>query len=403
MKGLSLVSFFNDIASEMIYPLLPAFLTGTLGAGAAVLGALDGAAELTSAGLKWISGRLSDRPGWRKPLILTGYATAVLVRPLIAVANAAWQVIGFRVIDRIGKGLRTAPRDAMLAESTPPELLGRAFGFHRAADHFGAMLGALVAWWVVSHGVAVREVIGWSAVPGIIAVVVLAVVLKGRREIAGRDGMREEKRENAPSAPVHAGDRVLSSLLSHSFSTQIFLLALLTLFRLPEALLLFRLQELGVPIATIPLAWAGLHVVRSAASYPAGRLNDRFGADLLIGAGAALFAFCLTLLGKPLSPAWAVGIFLLFGLFAALTEPAERALVAKLSPASLGKGFGVYHALTGLAALPAGLAFGWIYQQSGASDALWLSGAGVGVMGLVWTLRRSTPSPDRERGLGGEG
>ncbi len=388
MKGLSLVSFFNDIASEMIYPLLPAFLTGTLGAGAAVLGALDGAAELTSAGLKWISGRLSDRPGWRKPLILTGYATAVLVRPLIAVANAAWQVIGFRVIDRIGKGLRTAPRDAMLAESTPPELLGRAFGFHRAADHLGAMLGALVAWWVVSHGVEVRTVIGWSAFPGVIAVVVLAVVLRGRGD--GRS--REE-----------SGGAGRSRLADPSLSTPIVLLALLTLFRLPEALLLFRLQELGVPIATIPLAWAGLHVVRSAASYPAGRLNDRFGADLLIGAGAALFAFCLTLLGKPLSPAWAVGVFLLFGLFAALTEPAERALVAKLSPASLGKGFGVYHALTGFAALPAGLAFGWIYQQSGASDALWLSGAGVGVMGVVWMLRRSTPSPDRERGLGGEG
>ncbi len=379
VKGLSLVSFFNDIASEMIYPLLPAFLTGTLGAGAAMLGALDGAAELTSAALKWISGRLSDRPGWRKPLILVGYGTAVLVRPLIAVANAAWQVIGFRVIDRVGKGLRTAPRDAMLAESTPPALHGRAFGFHRAADHLGAMLGSLVAWYVVSRGVAVRTVIGWSAVPGVVAVLVLAVVLRESRV------QSSESRAEKPRPAMDGGGL---STLDSQLSTPVVLLALLTLFRLPEALLLFRLQQLGVPIAVIPLAWAGLHVVRSSASFPAGRLNDRFGPDVMIGAGAALFAFCLCLLGKPLSEAWAIGVFLLFGFFAALTEPAERALVAKLSPASLGKGFGTYHALTGFAALPAGLAFGWIYQQSGASDAIWLSGAGVGAMGIVWIVSR---------------
>ena len=382
VKGLSLVSFFNDIASEMIYPLLPAFLTGTLGASAVSLGALDGAADLTSAGLKWITGYLADRPGWRRPLILVGYGTAVLVRPLIAVANAAWQVIGFRMIDRVGKGLRTAPRDAMLAESTPPALLGRAFGFHSAADHLGAMLGSLVAWYVVSQGVAVRTVIGWSAAPGILAVVVLAVVLKGTQR------PRDEKRGTRDGSPGESVSHPSSLVSRPAVTTPIVLLALLTLFRLPETLLLFRLQQLGVPIAVIPLAWAGLHVVRSSASYPAGRLNDRFGPDLLIGASAALFAFCLCLLGKPLTEFWALAVFLLFGLFAALTQPAERALVAKLSPASLGKGFGVYHGLTGFAALPAGLAFGWIYQRSGASDAIWLSGAGVGVMGLVWIWSR---------------
>jgi MFS family permease len=375
VKGLSLVSFFNDIASEMIYPLLPAFLTGTLGASAVSLGALDGAADLTSAGLKWVTGQLADRPGWKKPLILVGYGTAVLVRPLIAVANAAWQVIGFRVIDRVGKGLRTAPRDAMLAESTPPALHGRAFGFHSAADHLGAMLGSLIAWYVVSRGVEVRTVIGWSAVPGVVAVVVLSVVLKGRGSRVASPVMAKA----GPSGPVTRDPRPFMPIL---------LLALLTLFRLPETLLLFRLQQLGVPIAIIPLAWAGLHVVRSSASYPAGRLNDRIGPDLLIGVSAALFAFCLCLLGKPLTEFWALAVFLLFGFFAALTEPAERALVAKLSPASLGKGFGVYHALTGLAALPAGLTFGWIYAHSGPSDAIWLSGAGVGVMGLVWITTR---------------
>jgi MFS family permease len=383
VKGLSLVSFFNDIASEMIYPLLPAFLTGTLGAGATLVGALDGAADLTSAALKWISGRLSDRPGWRKPLILVGYGTAVLVRPLISIASAAWQVVGFRVLDRVGKGLRTAPRDAMLAESTPAELHGRAFGFHRSADHAGALLGSLIAWWAVANAASVREVIGWSVVPGIVAVLVLAVVLKSR---GTRDGKRDTRDEVAP--PLSSLVSPLSSLDSRRFAAPIVLLALFALFRLPEALLLLRLQELGVPIALIPLAWAGLHVVRSVASYPGGRLVDRLGPDLGVGLGALVFAAVLTLLGKPLPATMAVAVFLCFGLFAACTEPAERALVAKLSPATLGRGFGVYHALTGLAALPAGLFFGWLYETSGASDALWLSGAGVGVVGLVWVVSR---------------
>jgi MFS family permease len=385
VKGLSLVSFFNDISSEMVYPILPAFLTGALGAGPALLGVLDGASELASAIIKWISGRLSDRPGWRKPLVLGGYATAVLVRPLMSFANSAMQVIGFRVIDRVGKGLRTAPRDAMLAEFTPRGMEGRAFGFHRGADHLGAVLGALMAWWAVAEGMEVREVIEWSAVPGLLAVVVLVFVLRGRGRIAAEDGKGEvEARIGAAGG----------SLLGHHFSqvllAPILLLAFLALWRIPEALLLFRLQQLGVPVATIPLLWAGLHVVRSAASYPAGMLNDKLGPSALIGIGAAIFAFCMLLLGKPLPVGWAVAVFLFFGLVAAATESSERTIVARLSPAMLGRGFGVYHALTGLAALPTGLMFGLVYQKSGASDALWLSGAGVGMVGIFWIATQTS-------------
>jgi MFS family permease len=178
VKGLSLVSLFNDFASEMVYPLLPAFITRTLGGGALALGILDGAADLTSSVVKYISGRLADRAGWRRPLILSGYALAVLVRPLIAAAGSAWQVIGFRVIDRVGKGIRTPPRDALIGEITPPPIRGRAFGFHRGADHFGAVLGSLAAWYLLQRGADVRSVIGWSVVPGIVAFVVLAVVLR---------------------------------------------------------------------------------------------------------------------------------------------------------------------------------------------------------------------------------
>src|SRR5262245_34081600 len=218
VKGLSLVSLFNDFASEMVYPLLPAFVTGTLGGGAALLGLLDGAADLTSAILKVVSGRLADRPRRRGPLILFGYLTAVLVRPLIAVASAAWQVVGFRVIDRVGKGIRTPPRDALIAAVTPSELRGRAFGFHRGADHLGAVIGSLAAWWFLSRGVDVRRVIEWSVAPGLVAFLVLAAVLRGVRMPPGAS------RSAAP--PTDRGGAV--------FWAPLMALTALTFFRLPE-------------------------------------------------------------------------------------------------------------------------------------------------------------------------
>ena len=288
MKGLSLVSFFNDISSEMIYPLIPAFVSSVLGAGAVALGAIDGAAQLASALLNWVSGRLSDRPGLRKPLILIGYGTAILVRPIISTAVSASQVLGLRVLDRVGTGLRSAPRDALIAESTPPALHGRAFGLNRTADHAGAVLGALIGGCALLWVVDVRRIIGWSAAPGLIALVVLAVVLRGTNNGGG-------SRVEGSAAP-RSGDPSPSTL-DRRLTLPVVLLALLTLARLPELLLIYRLGQLGVNVVAIPFAWAGLHVVRSVASYPAGRLNDRIGPDLLIGAGAAMFAFCLCLLG----------------------------------------------------------------------------------------------------------
>jgi MFS family permease len=369
VKGLSLVSLFNDFASEMVYPLLPAFVTGTLGGGALILGLLDGAADLTSAVLKLVSGRLADRPGWRKPLILLGYATAVLVRPLIAVANAAWQVVGFRVVDRVGKGIRTPPRDALIAAVSPPEARGRAFGFHRAADHFGAVVGSLAAWYLLTRGADVRSVIGWSVVPGVLAFVLLAVVLRGSRESGAGEG------GNAGRA-ADASGRV--------FWAPVLALTALTLFRLPETLLLLRLQQQGVAVAMVPLVWAGLHVVRSASSYPGGWLSDRLGPRLTVAAGGVVFAAVAAALAVELGMAGAIAVFLVLGLVAGLTEGAERALVARLAPVRTGRGFGVYHALTGFAALPAGLAFGAVYQDLGPHQALLASAVGVAASVVAW-------------------
>jgi MFS family permease len=396
VKGLSLVSLFNDLASEMVYPLLPAFVTRTLGGGAVLLGLLDGASDLTSAVLKWVTGRLADRPRWRSPLILVGYATAILVRPIIAVASSAWQVVGFRVVDRVGKGIRTAPRDALIAVVTPPPQRGRAFGFHRGADHLGAVIGSLLAWYLLSRGADVRSVIGWSAVPGLLAFVVLAVVLRGTAGgmAGGRyGGTAVEKSMEA--LPPYRPPGLPSQ--SSAFLPPILALAALSFFRLPETLLLLRLQDRGVPVATMPLVWAGLHVVRSASSYPGGWLSDRLGPRRLVAAGGLLFAAVAACLAVQLGPAIAVATFLLLGLVTGLTESGERVLVARLAPATLGRGFGVYHALVGVAALPAGLLFGALYQGSGGPRALALSAGGTALAVVAWivislrTKESSTP------------
>jgi MFS family permease len=375
VKGLALVSLFNDFASEMVYPLLPAFITGTLGGSAATLGALDGAADLAAAVTKWASGRLADRPRWRRPLILFGYFSAILVRPAMAVAGAAWQVLSFRVIDRLGKGLRTPPRDALIADITPPAIRGRAFGFHRAADHFGSIPGSLLAWGLLSAAVDVRTVLGWSVIPGLLAGLVLLLVLRSGGP--GAQALEPPLREAASSGPAAppAAARLGPAVLA---------LALLALCRLPEALLLLRLQDLGVAIRHIPLVWAGLHLVRTACSYPGGWLSDHWGNRPLVALGGLVFAGGVAGLGAPLGAGPAVAVFLGMGLVAGLTESAERSLVAALSPGGTGRGFGAYHALTGLAALPAALGFGVVYQRFGGGSACLASALAIVLASLLW-------------------
>ena len=368
VKGLALVSLFNDFASEMVYPLLPAFVTVTLGGSATTLAALDGAADLASAATKWASGDLADRPGWRKPLIVLGYFSAILIRPLVAVAGAAWQVVGFRVLDRIGKGLRTPARDAMIADVTAPPLRGRAFGFHRAADHFGSIPGSLIAWWLLSHAVDVRRVLSLSVLPGLLAAAVLLIVLRGTsgRQAAG-----------PPSGAV-------ADPTGRVFWAPVLTLAGLALLRLPETLLLLRLQNLGVAVAVIPLVWAGLHGVRTLVSYPGGWLADHLGPRVTVAAGSACFALGALALGLRLTIPLAIGVFLALGTVAGLTESAERSLVARLSPRRTGRGFGAYHGATGLVALPAALLFGALYQHWGAPTALWASAGGILLTTVLW-------------------
>ena len=373
VRGLSLVSLLNDFSSEMVYPLLPAFVTRVLGGGAVTLGALDGAADLTAAALRWVSGRLADRPGWSRRLITGGYALAVVVRPLVAITSAAWQVIGLRVLDRLGKGLRSPPRDALIAKLTPAEGRGRAFGFNRAADHLGAVAGSLAAWLLLSTRTDVRGVILASAVPGILALVVLWRVL---RRIDPQIVLSVPDRDQAADGRDQK-DR--------AFWVPIVALTALTVARLPETLLLLRLQDLGLAVAMVPLAWAGLHIVRTLAAYPGGWLSDRIGPRFTLAAAGLVFAAVLFLLARDLTAVAGVVVFLALGLVAGLAEGGERAVVAWLAPRRTGRGFGSAQALAGVVALPAGVLFGLLYQSRGGASALVASAVATAGAAVWWT------------------
>jgi MFS family permease len=367
--ALAAVSFFTDVSSEMIYPLLPVFLTATLGASASTLGAIEGAAETTASLLKLASGWWSDRVQRRKPLVVFGYTVAAIVRPLVAAAQSASQVLAIRLTDRVGKGIRNAPRDALIAESVDPSIRGRAFGFQRAADHAGGVLGPLIAfallqWWALE----MRSVFWLALIPGAVAVVTVVVfVTEGSRPAAG--GLRQQPAEHRePSAK--------SGPLPRSFWAYLGIVLLFTLGNSTDAFLLLRANQLGVSVALIPILWAGLHVVKSLASTPGGALSDRIGRVPTLIAGWTIYA--LVYFGFAFSSvqwhAWA--LFGAYGLFFALTEGTERALVADFVPATRrGTAFGWFHLTVGLGMLPASVLFGFVWDHFGPHSAFIMGAA----------------------------
>jgi MFS family permease len=373
VKLFGVVSLLNDFASEMIYPLLPAFVTGVLGGGAVALGALDGAADAAAALVKFGSGRLADRPARRGPLIVIGYFVAVIVRPVIAVTAAAWQVIGLRVVDRLGKGLRTPPRDALIADVTPAPLRGRAFGLQRGLDHAGAVLGPLVAWAMLSGGAGVRTVILASIVPGVAVLVLAAWAVTGGN---GRNGAVGSAAGPVSLPPSTASYRPLPpGLLAISF---------FYLLRMPETLIILHVQQLGIAVAVVPLLWAAVHVVKSSSSLLGGALSDRLGPARTMWLGWVGYAGLAVGMMFATGPLQAWVLFLALGLVAGLTESPERALVAAFAGARQGSGFGIYHAASGVAALGGGLLLGAAFQRAGGATAFGVS-AGLGLgLALLW-------------------
>src|SRR2546426_1809189 len=355
------VSLLNDFASDMIYPLLPAFVTGVLGGGPQALGALDGTAEFAAAFVKLGAGRLADRARLRGPMIVLGYFIAVVVRPVIAVTGAAWQVIGLRVVDRLGKGLRTPPRDALIADVTSAGLRGRAFGLQRGMDHAGAVLGPILAWWLLASGSAnVRTVIGASIVPGVL-VLVLATW-------AVRDGAATGGKGRQPAA-IGSDPMPPSTAFYRPLPPPLFAISAFYLLRIPDTLIILRSQELGVPVAIVPLLWAAVHVVRSSSSFLGGAASDRLGPGQTMWVGWLVYAVLAVGMARAGTAAAAWGLFLALGLVSGLTESPERALVARLAGTHQGSGVGLYHGVTGFAALVGGGVVGAVFQRYGAVTA----------------------------------
>ncbi len=374
------VSLLNDFASEMIYPLLPAFVTGVLGAGPQALGALDGAAEFAAAFVKLGAGRLADRVPLRGPMIVLGYFIAVVVRPVIAITGAAWQVIGLRVVDRLGKGLRTPPRDALIADVTPADLRGRAFGLQRGMDHAGAVLGPILAWWLLAPGggsANVRAVIAWSIVPGVLVLVLAAWAVRDGAATGG-SGRQQAASAAEPMPP--------SAAVSRPLPPPLLAISAFYLLRMPDTLIILRSQELGVPVAVVPLLWAAVHVVRSSSSFLGGAASDRLGPGQTMWVGWLVYAMLAVGMARAGTAAAAWGLFLALGLVAGLTESPERALVARLAGTHQGSGFGLYHGITGFAALVGGVALGGVFQQYGAAPAFLASATGGLALVFAWPV-----------------
>ena len=345
---LGFISLMNDAASEMVYPLLPLFLVGMLGAGPRALGLIEGLAEAASSLLKLASGVWSDRTRRAKPFVVGGYGVAGLARTLIAAATGWWFVLVCRLADRIGKGLRSSPRDAMLGRSVDPAQRGLAFGFHRAMDNAGAVVGPLVAAALLGLGMELRNVFWCAAIP---AVIVFFATLQ----------LREPEAEAL--APVQRFNWRLREFPS-AFRRYLLVLALFMLGNSSNLFLLLRVRELGVPQPQIPLLWATMSGVAALFLTPLSALSDRLGRRRLIIAGWIAYAAIYLLLGWSGLKPWGVwALFVAYGLFIAATEGAEKALVADLVPREqLGTAFGWYHLTLGVALLPASLVFGWLWE-----------------------------------------
>lgn len=342
--ALGLASLFNDIGTEMIFPLLPAFVA-SLGAAPAFLGLVEGLADATSSLLKLASGYVAEGRS-KKRIVLLGYGLASSVRPLVALATAPWHVLAVRVTDRVGKGIRTSPRDALIADSVPKEQAGRAFGFHSAMDHAGAVIGPLLGTGLLALGWQVRSVFWFALVPGILAMLALFTV-----------------REPKPPAVVARASGRAGPALPSSLRRYYGVLALFSLGNSSDAFLLLRAKDLGVRVVAIPALWALFNLAKVLSARYGGAWSDKIARSKLIVAGWGVYALTYLAFGVA-NRAWQVWLlFVVYGLYYGLTEPAEKALVRDLAPAEArGRAYGFYNFVIGVSAVPAGVLTGWLWQ-----------------------------------------
>jgi MFS family permease len=372
VKLLGTVSLLNDVASEMIYPLMPQFLLTVLGGNRFQLGIIEGVADSVASLLKLWSGAWSDRAGRRKSFVVFGYVLATISRPLIGIVTVPWHLFAARTVDRIGKGIRTSPRDALIADSTEPTIRGRAFGFHRAMDHLGAAIGPLLATaFLLAWPGQLRLLFLLTIIPGVIVIVLLVF------------GLREKPVIN----PLQARLRLTLAPFDRNFRLYLVALVVFTLGNSSDAFLLVRAGELGVPTALLPVLWFAFHLVKSGGNLLAGRAVDKIGPRPLILAGWVIYALVYIAFGL-INAAWQVWVlFLFYGLFFALTEPAEKTLVTVLVGSDRkGLAFGWFNFAIGIAALPSSLIFGWLYEKYG-PQAAFAWGAGLALLAAILLLR----------------
>lgn len=388
--SISLVSLFNDASSEIIYPVLPLFLALTLGASRAQIGLIEGGAESLSGLLKLFSGYFSDRRGRRKGMVVFGYGLASVVRPLIGFATQWPQVFAIRMADRFGKGVRSAPRDAMIADSAAPNERGLAFGFHRAMDHAGAVVGPLIAYAVLSLIAANREeptaenyktLFLLAAIPALISVLVAIFAVRETGH-AARTATNAGSDATRPAPP-----RLTLRGFDSNFKRFLVILALFTLSNSSDAFLILRAQQAGVSVALIPLLWAALHASKVASSILGGDLSDRLGRKTMIVAGWVLYAAVYLAFSSISTPTEAWLLFLVYGVYFGLTEGTEKALVADLvRPEQRGTAYGLYNLAFSITVLPASLLMGWLWDWRGAPTAFAVSAA----LGLTSALLLAT-------------
>lgn len=352
VRSLGWVSLFNDISSEMIYPLLPLFLNTVLGAGVVFIGLIEGIAESVSSFLKLFSGWLSDRFQKRKGIILFGYSLASVTRPFIGLASSSFHVLFLRFFDRIGKGMRASPRDALLSQSCSENERGKAFGFQRAMDHAGAMVGPLIASLLMASLTKnLRVIFILSFIPALFC---LLILYRGVTDIKG------EQRLSSPPP------RLQWRNWNRKFKSFLLIITLFTLGNSSDAFLLLRAKDLGIDIVSIPIIWFLFHLSKTVFSIPGGTLSDRIGRRKVMILAWTIYS--LVYLGFAFASKahhiWL--LFLLYGVFYGLSEGTEKAWVADLVEESKrGTAYGVYHFSIGMTALPASLLMGFIWKAIG--------------------------------------
>ncbi len=372
---IGLISFVNDAASEMLYPLMPLYLASVLMAGPKALGLIEGIAEASSSIFKLVSGVIVDRTKKTKPWIVIGYFLAGFGRPLVAIASSWTWVLCIRFADRLGKGLRTSPRDALLADSVPSNQRGLTFGLHRSMDNAGAVFGPLIAAFLLSIHIPLRDIFLWAVVPGAITVG-LALCL------------REPPRERVLVQPFSWSLEGLPP----QFKRYILVAGIFALANSSDMFLLLRARELGVPQEQIPLLWAAISLITTVFGTPLSALSDRFSRKNFILIAWCAFAFFYIAMSFSGISLWMLcGLFGIYGLFKAATEGVEKALVADLAPKGMaGTAFGWFNLISGLMLLPASLIFGWLYESFSPSYAFLFSGSCAGLAFLLlafWVFR----------------